>query len=132
MKSQMLKIIEAELGSSQTMNGTELIELFRKRGLQAANATFRYHLTQIANDPTSPLAKISGHQGYYLRPESEKSLGAEQARVLQKAAQVSMRLVAHIRSESSETPRQTFRARTEMLCRELDSLVGPKVESVAQ
>lgn len=55
--------------------GAEIMRLVKDMpgGLFAAEATIRYHLSILSLNPSTPIAKCQDTQGYYLRPENQRT-----------------------------------------------------------
>lgn len=79
LRDQLKEILPEILPSNpnKSIKGTELIESVKYRLKQEySDATLRYHFSIMSCDPSSPIAKVSQGQGYYLRSETIHSMNS--------------------------------------------------------
>jgi len=70
LRDELDRILREVLPESpeQAIWGTRLAEDLKKRGVEAPTATLTQYFSDMSRDPTSPIAKVVGRHGYYLRP----------------------------------------------------------------
>jgi hypothetical protein len=70
IRDELLRILPEVLPESpeEAIWGTRLAEGLRSRGLDEKISTLTQTLSDMSRDPTSPIAKVVGRHGYYLRP----------------------------------------------------------------